>query len=46
MFQFYFFVEGVDLVLDVPDPGRALVMLGCDDDEVGVSCDVGVVIAG
>ena len=37
----------LELVLLLPDPGRALVLLGCDGGgKAGLVDDVGVVIAG
>ena len=37
--------EGLELVLDIPDPGRALVLLGLNDGNAGIVVDVVVVIA-
>ena len=37
--------EGLDLVLVIPDPGRALVLLGLDVGNAGIVVDGGVVIA-
>ena len=38
--------EGLDLVLVIPDPGRALVLLGLDVGNAGIVVDGGVVVAG
>ena len=38
--------ECLDLVLVLPDPGRALVLLGLDGGIVDIVGDVGIVIAG